>query len=152
SESLGKYGLGATPLSTVQTRDLYVRGQQRQDGARDKFINNLVVKSPNQPPIMVGMADRNEDELNQFNRRSVPDILACALKGTNQAYYEAARPTADLVAPMLSEHVMGQLMQMLMLATVVEGRLLGVNPYGKPGVEAYRRHMQAQLKAMPNPT
>ena len=36
---------------------------------------------------------------------------------------------------------MGQLMQMLMLATVVEGRLLGVNPYGQPGVEAYRRNV-----------
>ena len=41
---------------------------------------------------------------------------------------------------------MGQLMQMLMLATVVEGRLMGVNPYGQPGVEAYKRHMKAFLK------
>ena len=44
--------------------------------------------------------------------------------------------------PTLSEHTMGQLMQMLMLATVVEGRLMGVNPYGQPGVEAYKRHMR----------
>jgi len=42
---------------------------------------------------------------------------------------------------------MGQLMQMLMLATVVEGRLMGVNPYGQPGVEAYKRNMKALLKA-----
>ena len=41
---------------------------------------------------------------------------------------------------------MGQFMQMLMLATVVEGRLLGVNPYGQPGVEAYKRNMTAILK------
>ena len=119
---------------------------------RDKFINNLVVKSPVQPPITVGMSDRNEDELNQFNRRSLPDILNAALRGTNQAYFEAARPTADLIVPVLSEHVMGQLMQMLMLATVVEGRLLGVNPYGQPGVEAYKRNMHTILKAQPNPT
>jgi glucose-6-phosphate isomerase len=152
SESLGKHGLGATPLTTVQTRDLHSRGQQHQEGARDKFINNLVVKAPTQPPITVGMADHNEDELNQFNRRSFTDIMQAALRGTNQAYFEAARPTADLVLPVLSEHVMGQLMQMLMLATVVEGRLLGVNPYGQPGVEAYKRNMQAVLKGMPNPT
>src|SRR5262249_14957525 len=31
-ESLGKQGRGATPLTTVQTRDLHVRGQQHQDG------------------------------------------------------------------------------------------------------------------------
>ena len=41
---------------------------------------------------------------------------------------------------------MGQLMQMLMLATVVEGRLLGINPYGQPGVEAYKKNMQRILK------
>lgn len=152
AESLGKQGMGATPLHAVQTRDLHSRGQQLQDGARDKFVNNLVVKAPVQPPITVGMSDRNEDELNQFNRRSLPDIMSAALRGTNQAYFDAARPTADLLVPMLSEHVMGQLMQMLMLATVVEGRLLGVNPYGQPGVEAYKRNMQAILKAQPNPT
>jgi glucose-6-phosphate isomerase len=152
SESLGKHGTGATPLTAVETRDLHSRGQQNQDGMRDKFINNLVVKSPLQPPITVGMSDRNEDELNQFNRRSLPDIMSAALRGTNLAYLDAARPTADLNVPVLSEHVMGQLMQMLMLATVIEGRLLGINPYGQPGVEAYKRNMQAILKAQPNPT
>jgi glucose-6-phosphate isomerase len=34
---------------------------------------------------------------------------------------------------------------MLMLATVVEGRLLGVNPYGQPGVEKYKQHMNHNL-------
>jgi glucose-6-phosphate isomerase len=29
---------------------------------------------------------------------------------------------------------------------VVEGRLIGVNPYGQPGVEAYKGHMGAILK------
>jgi glucose-6-phosphate isomerase len=41
---------------------------------------------------------------------------------------------------------MGQVMQMLMLATVVEGRLLGINPYGQPGVEAYKKNMVRILK------
>src|SRR5262249_16050470 len=97
--------------------------------------------------IMIGMADKNQDELNAFNRKGYPDILAAALRGTNQAYFDVARPTADLVVPALSEHTMGQLMQMFMLVTVVEGRLMGINPYGQPGVEAYKRNMKAFLKA-----
>jgi glucose-6-phosphate isomerase len=146
SESLGKQGRGATPLTAIETRDLHSRGQQHQDGARDKFINNLVVRAPKTQPIAVGMADHNEDDLNSLNRKTLPDILDAALRGTNQAYLEAARPTANLVVPTLSEHTMGQLMQMLMLATVIEGRLMGVNPYGQPGVEAYKRNMKAVLK------
>ncbi len=146
AESLGKRGTGPTPLTTVQTRDLHSRVQQHQERPRDKAINNLVVKNPNQPPIMIGMADKNQDDLNQFNRKGLPDLMAAAHKGTNQAYYEVARATADLVLPTLSEHTMGQLMQMLMLATVMEGRLLGIYPYGQPGVEAYKRNMKMLLK------
>jgi glucose-6-phosphate isomerase len=147
AESLGKQGRGPTPLTTVQTRDLHARGQQHQEGARDKTINNLVVRSPRTPPIAVGMADHNEDQLNALSRKTLPDIMAASLRGSSQAYQDAARPTADVVVPILSEHTMGQLMQMLMLATVVEGRLMGINPYGQPGVEAYKRHMQARLRS-----
>ncbi len=147
AESLGKQGQGPTPLTAVETRDLHSRGQQHQEGTRDKLINNLVVRAPHHPPIMIGMVDRNPDDLNQFNRKGLPDLMDAALRGTNQAYHGAARPTADLVLPALSEHTVGQLMQLLMLATVVEGRLMGINPYGQPGVEAYKRNMKALLKS-----
>lgn len=146
SESLGKHGRGPTPVTMVQTRDLHARGQQHQEGTREKLINNLVVKSPNQPAIAVGMADHNEDDLNSISRKGYPDLLEAALQGANQAHADVARPTANLIMPALSEHTMGQLIQMLMLATVVEGRLMGVNPYGQAGVGAYERRMRAGLK------
>jgi glucose-6-phosphate isomerase len=151
AESLGKQGRGPTPLTAVETRDLHSRGQQHQEGSRDKLINNLRVKSPRTSPIPVGMADHNEDDLNAFARRTMPEIMDAAVQGSNQAYYEVARPTADLIVPTLSEHTMGQLLQMLMLATVVEGRLMGINPYGQPGVEAYKRNMRSILKKASQP-
>ncbi len=150
SESLGKQNRGATPITSVYSRDLHSRGQQHQEGTRDKVINNLIVRQAKHPPIVVGMADRNEDDLNQFSRKSLPDIQNAAIQGTNQAYADAARPTADLILPGITEHSIGQLLQMLMLATVVEGRLSGINPYGQPGVEAYKKNMMTLLKATPN--
>ncbi len=150
SESLGKMNRGATPITSVYTRDLHSRGQQHQEGTRDKFINNLYVRTPKHPSLMVGMADRNEDDLNQFSRKSYPDLMDAAFRGTNQAYADAARPTADIMLPSINEHTIGQLMQMLMLATVVEGRLANINPYGQPGVEAYKKNMMGLLKATPN--
>jgi glucose-6-phosphate isomerase len=147
AESLGKQGRGPTPLTMVAPRDLRARGQQHQEGMRDKIINNVVLKSPQALPIAIGMADRNEDELNALSRKTLPNIVEAALRGTNHSYAEAARPTADLVLPTLSEHTMGQLVQMLMLATVVEGRLMGVNPYGQAGGEMYLRPMMQVLKS-----
>jgi glucose-6-phosphate isomerase len=150
SESLGKCGRGPTPLTVVNTRDLHSRGQQLQEGTRDKVINNLVVKTGRHPPVMIGMADRNEDDLNQFSRKGIPDLLDAAARGTTEAHSDAARPAADIVLPAVTEYTLGQLMQMLMLATVVEGRLMGTNPYGQPGLDVYRTNMMRHLKATPN--
>jgi glucose-6-phosphate isomerase len=148
AESLGKQGRGPTPLTLAGARDLHAAGQQLVEGPRDRVVNNLVVKGPRSVPMLVQMADHNEDGLNAFSRKSLPDLTAAGLHGTARALFDAARPSADLVVPSLSEHTMGQLLQMLMLATIVEGRLMGVNPYGQPGVEALKRHQREQLQAL----
>ena len=72
--------------------------------------------------------------------------MHAALLGTNQAYRDDGRPTTDLILPRSDEASLGQLFQMLMLATVVEGRLIGTNPYGQPGVEAYKKNMNTFLR------
>ena len=150
SESLGKDGKGATPLTTVTTRDLHSRGQQHQDGRRDKLITNLVVGAPRRdrlslPTLPAGTA--NEDQLDDLVGRTWPEMLAAAAAGTNEAYAQARRPTADILLPRIDEHAVGQLLQMLMLATVAEGRLVGTNPYGQPGVEAYKHFMMRRLRS-----
>ena len=147
SESLGKQEQGATPLTVVQSRDLHSRGQQHQQGRRDKLITNLVVTSPSQPPLPLGRSDLDHDRLNRWATKTLPDLLQAALQGTNRAYAQDQRPTAELRLPSLNERSIGQLFQMLMLATVVEGRLIGINPYGQPGVQDYKRCMQEILES-----
>ena len=146
AESLGKDGQGATPLTVVNTRDLHSRGQQHQEGRRDKLITNLVVDRPARDALKIGRSDLDQDKLNALAEKTVPEVLQAALAGTNQAYRDDRRPTADLHLPQLDEASLGQLFQMLMLATVVEGRLMGINPYGQPGVEAYKKNMNAILR------
>jgi len=146
SESLGKNGQGATPLTVVNTRDLHSRGQQHQDGRRDKLITNLVVEQTQREPVAIEPSEFDQDKLNALSGKTLPDILRAAYAGTNQAYAEDYRRTATIRLPRLDEGSLGQLFQMLMLATVVEGRLVGINPYGQPGVEAYKKKMTAILR------
>ena len=134
------------PLTVVNTRDLHSRGQQHQEGKRDKLVTNLIVGKGKSAPLAVGSSPYNQDGLNELAEKTIPEILAAATQGTNQAYREDNRPTADLHLPEINEFVMGQLFQMFMLATVVEGRLVGTNPYGQPGVEAYKKNMNAILR------
>lgn len=145
AESLGKEEKGALPLTVVNTRDLHSRGQQHQEGTRDKLITNLRVESPSTKPISLPEFSSDEDQLNQHAGKTIPRMLKAAFDGTNQAYADVHRPTADIILPALDEYTIGQTLQMLMLATVVEGRLIGINPYGQPGVEAYKKNMTAIL-------
>jgi glucose-6-phosphate isomerase len=146
AESLGKQERGALPLTIVNTRDLHSRGQQHQEGKRDKLITNLIVDRPGRDPVPIGQSEFDQDGLNELADKTLPDVLAAAIAGTNQAYRDDNRPTADVHVPMLHEYTLGQLFQMFMLATVVEGRLIGINPYGQPGVEAYKKNMNAILR------
>jgi glucose-6-phosphate isomerase len=146
AESLGKQERGALPLTVVNTRDLHSRGQQHQEGKRDKLITNLIVERPQGDPVPIGRSELNQDMLNELAEKTLPDVMAAAIAGTNKAYRDDNRPTADLRIPRLDEFTLGQLFQMMMLATVVEGRLIGINPYGQPGVEAYKNNMNAILR------
>jgi glucose-6-phosphate isomerase len=150
--SLNRNGKGPTPVTALLPRDLSSRGQQLQDGPRTAFVNHLIVKSPKSQPFAVGMSEHNEDDLNQYARRTFPELTRANHAGWRQALAELARPTADLVLPAMTEVTLGQLMQLLMLATVVEAKLAGVNPYGLPARAIRQRYSHAILKGMGNPS
>ncbi len=147
SESLGKEGQGATPVTAVNTRDLHSRGQQHQQGRRDKLITNLVLRRWRREPVLVPQLEDDPDGLNWLAGRELEQLMQAAVRGTNQAYRHDDRPTLDLLLPQVDEAVLGQLFQMMMLATVVEGKLIDVNPYGQPGVKLYKENMQRILRS-----
>lgn len=149
AESLGKSEHGALPLTTVNTRDLHSRAQQHQEGRRDKIFNNLVVDQWRFDPVQVGAREQDQDDLNRLQRHALPQLMDAAIRGTNRALRSDRRPTTSLHLPQVDEYFLGQLFQMWMLATVVEGRLLGINPYGQPGVEQYKKCMTEILNAPP---
>jgi glucose-6-phosphate isomerase len=141
AESLGKDQIGRTPLTSVNTRDLHSRGQQHQEGAPDKLITNLFVCQPAREPIVVPPLAGNPDGLEYLRGRPLHDLLRTAARATRFAYHEAGRPTLDLWLRDLSPTTLGQLIYLFELATVVEGKLLAINPLDQPGVEAYKNTM-----------
>jgi glucose-6-phosphate isomerase len=141
AESLGKDRRGATPITAVNTRDLHSRAQQHQEGRCDKLHTNLIVDRWRTDSLPVGESEFDQDQLNKHATKTLPQIMAAAIAGTNEAYRAGGRPTADIHLPQVDEYYLGQFFQMMMLATVVEGRLININPYGQPGVEAYKKNM-----------
>lgn len=145
AESLGKHEKGALPLTVVNSRDLHSRAQQHQEGKRDKVVNNVIVEEWREDPLVVGNSNNDQDKLNEIAERTLPEVMTAAIKGTNDAYAEDNRPTTDILMPKVNEYYVGQFFQMMMLATVLEGRLIDINPYGQPGVEKYKVNMNRYL-------
>ncbi len=50
-------------------------------------------------------------------------------------------PNATVHLPEVEEFALGSLLMFFETAVSVSGRLLGVNPFDQPGVEAYKRNL-----------
>ncbi len=139
AESNGDQDLEVTTLTTVDTQDFDSRHQRHQQGRSDKVFNNLIVDSYRCGHLKIGQSDRNQDNLNQIAGRSWPELMRTAIQETNHALHQASRPTTDLVLPVIDTYVLGQLFQMLMIATVIEGRLPRSIPTAKWALNSTRK-------------
>jgi glucose-6-phosphate isomerase len=108
SEHGGRAGAGAGAGCGTLITNLVV-GECRRD--------RLTVPSPG--PLGAG-----QDELGDLVGKTWPELLAAAVARIHDDDARAGRPTADILLPRIDEHVIGQLLQMLMLAAVVEERLV----------------------------
>jgi len=63
------------------------------------------------------------------------EILHAMRRATTAEMVRAGCPAATLHLEQWSEGCVGRLMMILLCATVLAGELLGVDPYGQPGVE-----------------
>ncbi len=109
------------------------------------MFNNVIVDSYRFDHLPIGSRSSDADSLNEIADKTLPEVMKAAIEGTNQALRDDGRPYTNLHIPCVDELHMGQLFQMMMLATVVEGRLMGINPYGQPGVESYKKNMNRLL-------
>lgn len=75
------------------------------------------------------------------------DILAAEALATGVALAKADVPTARLVMVSHDERAAGALMALLMLATILTGWRLGLNPLDQPAVEEGKRLAKARLGA-----
>jgi len=121
---LGTSRSGATPLTMNGSRDCRSRMRQFVGGRSDKIINNIVAEGSRFDALP-------QVELNPGEVKSHPDLgdrLANEVRSMQQALLDASRPSTNLYMPRVDEYYLGQYFQMMMLATVIESKLLGLDP------------------------
>lgn len=143
AESVGKNGTGSTPIKSTGTLDQHSQMQLYLGGRKDKFYNFIVQKTKGQG---AKISDTVIDELELLKGKKIGDLFNAEQAATIQTLAEQGRPVRVIEIEEVSEKTLGMLIMHLMLETIITAKLLGVNPYDQPAVEAGKQRTRELVK------
>lgn len=146
-ESVGKMGKGITPTVSIGTTDLHSVAQLYFDGPKDKFTTFISVADHGKDFVV--KSKENVDELvPHLTGKSFSAILTAVLAAVKTTYAKQNLPSVGIELGDLSEETIGALLQMKMIEMMYLGKLMGVNPFDNPGVEAYKEETRKLLETL----
>ncbi len=132
AESLGKNGLGQTPLRAVGATDQHSQMQLFMDGPNNKVITIITV---NQFHTVLPIPETDNPDYQYLGGHDLSELLNTEARGTRQALQEVARPVIHLRLPRLDAQQLGQLIIAYEWSIAVSGELYGIDAFNQPGVE-----------------
>lgn len=139
-ESEGKEEKGIFPAGATFTTDLHSLGQYIQEGERNLF--ETVINIENTKTDIKMKADEDDlDGLNYLEGKTMNYINHKAMEGTIEAHTVGNVPNIVIDVEKLNEENLGELIYFFQLACAMSAKILGVNPFNQPGVEAYKKNM-----------
>ena len=139
-ESEGKEHKGIFPTGVDLTTDLHSMGQYIQEGRRDLFETVISIEET-KTDIKIKRDEDNIDGLNFLAGKTMDYVNKQAMQGTIEAHVSGGVPNIILSIKKLDEETMGELIYFFELACGISGKILGINPFDQPGVEAYKTNM-----------
>ena len=134
AESLGKDGIGITPIDALGTVDQHSQLQLYLDGPTDKMFTLISVGTSGRGKLL-SCGPTNETIFKQLDGHTIGDLMAVEYKATSQALIDKGRPVRSFHLSSLNENVLGALLMHFILETFVMADLLGVNAFDQPAVE-----------------
>ena len=122
------------------TTDLHSIGQYIQEGRRNLFETVISIENPETDITIKKDAD-NIDGLNFVADKTMDYVNKKAMQGTIEAHVAGGVPNIIITMERLDAENLGELIYFFELACAISGKLLGVNPFNQPGVEAYKKNM-----------
>lgn len=144
AESLGKDGLGMTPIAALGPVDQHSQLQLFMDGPKDKLITVISTDIEGTGPV-VDPALAKKAGMDYMAGRTVGDLVHAQARATVQALRSAGQPTRSLHISELSEFALGQLLMSFMVETILAAGLLGINAFDQPAVEIGKKFARDHL-------
>ena len=143
-ESEGKAGLGIFPAYVDYTADLHSLGQYIQEGERTLMETFVSFDAPRLNPEIPG-GELHDDKIASLEGLGMHKINRAASEAVKKAHIDGGVPVLELSAPRLGAGAFGAFVFFFERACAVSSLLSGVNPFGQPGVEAYKKNLFAIL-------
>jgi glucose-6-phosphate isomerase len=134
AESLGKKGLGQTPVRALGATDQHSQVQLYMDGPGDKIFTFIGVEKFRTAPEETRITGASEG-FEYLNGHDLGEILRAEQKATTKALAEMGRPSLTVTFPEINAEHLGEFFMLYELATVYAGALYKIDPFNQPGVE-----------------
>ncbi|MDA0367881.1 MAG: glucose-6-phosphate isomerase [Proteobacteria bacterium] len=135
AESLGKSGMGMTPVTALGPIDQHSQLQLYLDGPVDKVFTVLVTDFEGQGLRVAADQIEGIDTLSYLRDRTIGDIVSASARATVETLVAHQRPVRVIALPTLNEEVMGGLFMHFILETILTADLWGVDPFDQPAVD-----------------
>ncbi|MFB6281175.1 MAG: glucose-6-phosphate isomerase [Haloferacaceae archaeon] len=154
AESLGKDGLGQTPIRALGATDQHSQLQLYRAGPRDKLVTLVRPRERPDRPIPApadgegggaGADGADLGGLSYLPGSSLGDLIDAEFRATEASLAAADRPTVRVEVPRVDERSLGALLYGMEAACVLYGELLGVDPFTQPAVEWGKRAARGLL-------
>jgi glucose-6-phosphate isomerase len=135
AESLGKQGLGTTPIRALGTVDQHSQVQLYLGGPRDKLFTLLIEDTTGRGMLLSPQALGGDGALDYLAGHTMGDLLLAEADATAATLIKDGRPTRLIRTKTVDERVMGALMMHYMLETMFAAELWGIDAFDQPAVE-----------------
>ncbi|MFB6106763.1 MAG: glucose-6-phosphate isomerase [Halobacteriaceae archaeon] len=143
AESLGKDGLGQTPVRTLGATDQHSQLQLWRAGPRDKLVT--LVRPTERPTVPI--PDPGEGALAHLAGEDLGGLLDAEFGATEASLAAAGRPSVRVEVERVDARGVGELCYGMEAACVLAGELYGVETFTQPAVEWGKRATRGLLGA-----
>lgn len=141
AESLGKDGLGQTPVRALGATDQHSQLQLYRAGRKDKLVTLLRPRNRED----VSIPETDIESLSYLGGESLGELLDAEFEATEASLAAAGQPNVRLEIDRLDEKGVGRLLYELEAACVLVGELSGVETFTQPAVEWGKRAARGLL-------
>ncbi len=145
AESLGKNGKGMTPIPAYGATDQHSQMQLFMEGPNDKTLFLFEIeKFFHDYELKNDISGQSFKLLSPFK---LSTLMKAEFEGTLAALIENKRHVVHFKLPKLNEESLGQLVLFTECLTALVGKILDIDPFNQPGVEAGKKYAYEWLKS-----